>query len=355
MKTSRDGGKSSKPQTIKQMNQFSPVTSGMPTTMEKQPTQSTWRRAHRKDHRENVMPTHADSILPGRRGAQPSDVCNGSFPLERASEQIGRKTPEELLHRVTNANGKHKESALKKVSTMQRVRDEPKDSPSKDVFLFWANKINNSSKKATFQKLLQNSSVTVESRSPVLFSKEGLSSLKERKQAKNAQRKTRRDLFPDSEVFSHIDTHVLHVSQQMKSGQDRLSIPAIVRLITAKSQSKLETTRAIWFWLCHNIEYDVDGFLGLSQKIHTPEQVLQTGRAVCSGYAHLCREMCREAGLSCVEVPGYGRSPGTRGGRQCQQQKSSHMWNAVELEGQWCLLDACWGAGTVDAESQLFM
>lgn len=41
------------------------------------------------------------------------------------------------------------------------------------------------------------------------------------------------------------------------------------------------------------LEYDVDGFLGLSQKIHMPEQVLQTGRAVCSGYAHLCQEMCR--------------------------------------------------------------
>lgn len=41
------------------------------------------------------------------------------------------------------------------------------------------------------------------------------------------------------------------------------------------------------------LEYDVDGFLGLSEKIHMAEQVLQTGRAVCSGYAHLCCEMCR--------------------------------------------------------------
>ncbi|XP_062431008.1 kyphoscoliosis peptidase-like isoform X2 [Rhea pennata] len=337
------------------MNQFSPVTSGMPTTMEKQPTQSTLRWAHHKNHRENVMPAHADSIMPRWRETQPSDVCNGNFSLGRTSEQIDRKTPEELLHRVTSANGKLKQGTLKKVSTVQRVKHELKDSPSKDVFLFWANKVNNGSKKATFQKLLQKSSVTVENCSPVLFSKEGLGSLKERKQAKNPQRKTRSDLFPDSEVFSHVDTHVLCVSQQMKSRQDRLSIPATVRLITAESQSKLEMLRAIWFWICHNIEYDVDGFLGLSQKIHMPEQVLQTGRAVCSGYAHLCREMCREAGLSCVEVPGYGRSPGSRGGRQCQQQKSSHMWNAVELEGQWCLLDACWGAGTVDAESRLFM
>ncbi|KAI6069745.1 Kyphoscoliosis peptidase-like protein [Aix galericulata] len=84
-----------------------------------------------------------------------------------------------------------------------------------------------------------------------------------------------------------------------------MSVEAIVPLITAKSQSKLEMVRAIWFWLCHNI--------------------------------------------------GFGRGLGAHGGQWCQQQKTGHMWNAVELEGQWCLLDACWGAGTVDPERRLFV
>lgn len=56
-----------------------------------------------------------------------------------------------------------------------------------------------------------------------------------------------------------------------------------------------------------------------------------------------------------MEIPGFSRGPCARGGRQCQQQKSSHMWNAVQLEGQWWFLDACWGAGTVDTESRLFV
>uniref|UniRef100_K7FM53 Transglutaminase-like domain-containing protein n=1 Tax=Pelodiscus sinensis TaxID=13735 RepID=K7FM53_PELSI len=132
-------------------------------------------------------------------------------------------------------------------------------------------------------------------------------------------------------------------------------VQTIVRLITDKVRSKLETVRAIWMWLCHNIQYDVDGFLGLSPKIHTPEQVLQTRRGVCSGYAHLCREMCREAGLSCIEVSGHGRGTGYQQGLDCQQKKPNHMWNAVQLEGQWHLLDACWGAGIVDEEKRLFI
>ncbi|OXB75835.1 UNVERIFIED_CONTAM: hypothetical protein H355_009468 [Colinus virginianus] len=353
MKTSHDGAQPSKSHTIKARELILSPHSRNRDHREKQPTHITSRWAQPKNHKENTMPSHADDILPGQRGAQRSDVCNGNFTLGHVSEDTNLNSSEKLPHQDNNAN-RDKDGVLKKVSAVQKVRDECKDSPSKDVFLFWANKVNNSRKETTFQKLLQKSSVTAGNSSPALLSQEK-HNLAEENQTEKPQRKTRRDLFSDTKVFRHVDTHVLQVSQQLKSGHTRMSIKAIVPLITAKSQSKLEMVRAIWFWLCHNIEYDVDGFLGLSQKIHMPEQVLETGRAVCSGYAHLCQEMCREAGLSSVEVPGFSRGPCARGGRQCQQQKSSHMWNAVQLEGQWWLLDACWGAGTVDTESRLFV
>ncbi|XP_066488341.1 kyphoscoliosis peptidase-like [Tiliqua scincoides] len=169
------------------------------------------------------------------------------------------------------------------------------------------------------------------------------------------QKLTRRELFPDSKIFRALDTHVLRVSEQLKSIQQPLSVQTIVPLITKAARSQLEKVRAIWVWLCHNIKYDVDGFLGLSEKIHRPEHVLQTRRGVCSGYAHLCHEMCKEAGLTCVEVSGYGRGAGCHRGQTCLQKKSNHMWNAVKLEAQWFLLDACWGAGLVDAEKKLFI
>ncbi|KAJ7327268.1 hypothetical protein JRQ81_017027 [Phrynocephalus forsythii] len=141
----------------------------------------------------------------------------------------------------------------------------------------------------------------------------------------------------------------------MNSKRALLSTEALVPRITEGATSQLERMRAIWVWLCHNIEYDVDGLLGLSEKIHTPQQVLQTGKGVCSGYAHLCREMCKEAGLTCIEVSGRGRGAGYCQGRSCPEPKSNHMWNAVELEDQWFLLDVCWGAGLVDVEKRLFV
>lgn len=146
-----------------------------------------------------------------------SDVCNGNFPLGHISEEISCKTSEKLPHRATNEN-RNEGEVLKKVSTTQKLRDEPKDSPSKAVFMFWANKVNNSSKTTTVQKLLRKSPVAAGSCSQTLLPKEGLGGFEEKTQAKNPQRKTRRDLFSDSEVFSHVDTHVLHVSQQVGPG-----------------------------------------------------------------------------------------------------------------------------------------
>ncbi|MBN3270419.1 KY peptidase, partial [Polyodon spathula] len=167
------------------------------------------------------------------------------------------------------------------------------------------------------------------------------------------KRKLRRDLFSDSKVFERVDSHVLRVSKQLKA--DRMySLSRIVHCVTEEAQSELERVRAIWIWLCHNIEYDVTGYLGLSEKMCSPEQVIQAGKGVCCGYSRICLEMCREVGIKCMEVSGYGKGIGYRLGQSFQNKKSNHMWNVVQLGGQWCLLDSCWGAGTVDIESKTF-
>ena len=109
-------------------------------------------------------------------------------------------------------------------------------------------------------------------------------------------------------------------------------VKTIVQSITQGVRTELERLRAIWVWLCHNIgafaelhkyayeshrsfmvvlsvseqvykpcnqrnvvfaEYDVSGFLGRSEKLSSPEEVIAAGRGVCCGYSSLCTEMCR--------------------------------------------------------------
>ncbi|XP_034091343.1 uncharacterized protein ky [Gymnodraco acuticeps] len=168
------------------------------------------------------------------------------------------------------------------------------------------------------------------------------------------KRRRRKDLFTNSEVFNRVNSHVIRAGVELKE-KCVYDVKTIVRSITQGARNELERLRAIWVWLCHNIEYDVSGYLGRSEKLSSPEEVIAAGRGVCCGYSSLCSEMCREVGIECQEVPGHSKGIGYLQGQSLENVKSDHQWNSVLLDGQWFLLDACWGAGRVDMEHESFV
>ncbi|XP_034050718.1 kyphoscoliosis peptidase [Thalassophryne amazonica] len=172
--------------------------------------------------------------------------------------------------------------------------------------------------------------------------------------ATGGKRRCRKDLFTTSEVFHRVDSHVIRAGAELKE-RCVYNVKTIVQSITQTARNELERLRAIWVWLCHNIEYDVSGYLGQSEKLSSPEEVIAAGRGVCCGYSSLCLQMCREVGIECQEVPGHSKGVGYRLGKSLKNVKSDHLWNAVLLGGQWFLLDACWGAGRVDMEHESFV
>ncbi|XP_074516948.1 kyphoscoliosis peptidase [Sebastes fasciatus] len=172
--------------------------------------------------------------------------------------------------------------------------------------------------------------------------------------AAGGKRRRRKDLFTNSETFHRVDSHVIRAGAELKE-KCVYDVKTIAQGITQGARNELERLRAIWVWLCHNIEYDVSGYLGRSQKLSSPEEVIAAGRGVCCGYACLCTEMCREVGIECQEVPGHSKGIGYLQGQSLQNVKSDHLWNSVLLGGQWFLLDACWGAGRVDMEHESFV
>ncbi|XP_020499018.2 kyphoscoliosis peptidase [Labrus bergylta] len=172
--------------------------------------------------------------------------------------------------------------------------------------------------------------------------------------AAKGKRRCRKDLFTNSEVFHRVDSHAIRAGAELKE-KCVYDVKTIAQSVTQGARNELERIRAIWVWLCHNIEYDVSGYLGHSEKVSSPEEVIATGRGVCCGYSNLCTEMCREVGIDCQEVPGHSKGIGYRQGQSLKNVKSDHLWNAVLLGGQWFLLDACWGAGRVDMEHESFV
>ncbi|KAJ7988839.1 hypothetical protein DPEC_G00313350 [Dallia pectoralis] len=173
-------------------------------------------------------------------------------------------------------------------------------------------------------------------------------------QAVFIKRKLRKDLFSSSEVFRRVDTDAVKAGKELKE-KCVFDIQTVAQRVTQGAKTELERLRAIWVWLCHNIDYDVTGYLGQSKKLCSPEEVIAAGRGLCCGYSSLCTELCRVVGIECLEVPGHSKGIGHRRGRSLQGVKSDHLWNAVCLGGQWYLLDACWGAGRVDMDTNTFI
>ncbi|CAH2299392.1 Hypothetical predicted protein [Pelobates cultripes] len=62
-----------------------------------------------------------------------------------------------------------------------------------------------------------------------------------------------------------------------------------------------------------------------------------------------------EIGIKCREISGHSRGSEYSNGLSFHRTKSNHMWNALELDDQWYLLDACWGAGTVNLQEKIFV
>ncbi|EFW19561.1 hypothetical protein D8B26_007772 [Coccidioides posadasii str. Silveira] len=156
--------------------------------------------------------------------------------------------------------------------------------------------------------------------------------------------------------FSGPDTHATRFPRQSLPTQD-LSWLAVQ--LTSPFPSATDKARVIFTWLHHNIEYDVVSFFNHSVKPSTPEQTLQTGLAVCEGYAGLFERLATHAGLEARTISGHGKGYGFEKlapGSPLPPFTAGHAWNVVRIDdGKWKLIDCCWGAGCVDGHNRPYI
>jgi hypothetical protein len=110
-------------------------------------------------------------------------------------------------------------------------------------------------------------------------------------------------------------------------------------------------------WLHHNIDYNTHALFTNTVKGSTPASTLSTGLAVCEGYAGLFTALATKAGLESMVIGGHGKGLGYEalgpGDPLPPENASGHAWNVVKIDnGQWKLIDACWGAGHVNGWGQ---
>ena len=99
-----------------------------------------------------------------------------------------------------------------------------------------------------------------------------------------------------------------------------------------------------YYWIINNIVYDYEGYRNKNSE-PLPENYFRQRKTICAGYSFLFRKF-----LLCMNYPeskikiinGYSKGEGYS---PFEEPIVNHAWNAVEIKGQWCLVDATWDAG----------
>ncbi len=108
--------------------------------------------------------------------------------------------------------------------------------------------------------------------------------------------------------------------------------------------------KSIYLWLTTHIDYDVYGYSTGRGSYTDPNQILRHRKSVCLGISILFDSMCSVAGIPAETVFGYAYAPWYE--TNDTLYLDNHAWNVVQIDGEWKLIDATWGAGYVKQRKQ---
>ena len=150
--------------------------------------------------------------------------------------------------------------------------------------------------------------------------------------------------------FKAIDAYV-----QSLGALDSMSMGTINNVVSNKFTDKMDKARAIYYWITHNITYDLKLARNNNPLKNTPADVLRTRKATAIGFASLFQDMCSSADIRCLTVDGFIKNNTEEIGEK--DKEINHSWAVVQL-GQspedWYYVDPTLGSGFADAELKVF-
>lgn len=170
----------------------------------------------------------------------------------------------------------------------------------------------------------------------------------------------------DSAVFPKADSIA-----NLYQGESLTHLPLLAQKLTASLSTDLEKFRAIYTWVCLNIENDYSEYWKNKKKqeqlqhdslalanwntsfgARMYQKLLKKHKTICTGYAYLVAELAGLADIECTIIDGYGRTVHSNIG---EPGIPNHSWNAVKLNDHWYLCDATWSSGHTNLPDQIFV
>lgn len=139
--------------------------------------------------------------------------------------------------------------------------------------------------------------------------------------------------------FAAIDTKVLKLPDSLT-----LTTQQIAGWINANFNTDRDKTRAIFFWLASNIQYDIENMFAINfyeEKETVLSKPLATRKGICSNYAALFNDISSKCNIPSLVVEGYTKQNGFT-------DYIPHAWCAAKVDSSWFIFDPTWGSGYVN-------
>lgn len=123
-----------------------------------------------------------------------------------------------------------------------------------------------------------------------------------------------------------------------------------------------DSLQSAFEWVAKNISYDVAQMQNITKRgkkrqdsrfqteeaydAHKLEEVINTRKGVCEGYALLFDNIARRLGYPAYVVEGYTKRENGNLNRAI-----GHAWNVVKVGGEWKFFDATWASGGVSEDA----
>ncbi|MBI1780812.1 MAG: hypothetical protein HYR66_05525, partial [Sphingobacteriales bacterium] len=105
--------------------------------------------------------------------------------------------------------------------------------------------------------------------------------------------------------YFRVDEFVKNYPQRINNQQD---LDRFIEAVNKQFSSPTDKVRAAFYWISENISYNYKAVNDRSYRTKDITSLIQSGEALCSGYANLMEYFCKKFGVECVTIDGTGRS-----------------------------------------------
>ncbi len=142
------------------------------------------------------------------------------------------------------------------------------------------------------------------------------------------------------------------IDRYTKSAPDSISNNLIFlhKYLVSTAETDEEKIRAFYIWIIKNIKYedqielkydpDLLFYMG-SNNCSSPVCVLGKKKAVCEGFSKIFEFFCQQSGIESYSIGGYISKNGIL------QDRATHSWNLVNINGSWRFFDLSWAYATL--------